>query len=290
MKLTCKHVTDLHKIWAPNLKVSKLEILIFKYAPFSFSAALLLVAMTVYFNLDYGFVILNYLLPEQNFIMRLFLVPIRGFYFVLSAYLLFTIILGVILIVVHELLTCTHVMSVFNTRTDYYISVFQRKRYQLSNCRSLIYYRLQNDCNVLINLHTQCKLAETICNQTYFYFLPACLLFGGLILVSANYATIRMFKVIEMPVYLGMPILSLLVIVIIQLLFPHASNIFETSCELIQKLRLLMYANKFWSRRCKAERPLQFNFGSLFMAKKSTQMSFMLCLFDRTIDVLMLFR
>jgi len=141
---------------------------------------------------------------------------------------------------------------------------------------------------VLLSLHTQSRILERGSNIANFYTLPSFLLVGGIILVASNFASIKMVHVIPMPWYLAMPFFSITLSIIIQILFPWASKIHEQSWEFLRNFHLLHSYHKYWARKVRAERPFRFTFGSFFIAKKSTQMTFMVCIFDVTIDALLL--
>jgi hypothetical protein len=77
--------------------------------------------------------------------------------------------------------------------------------------------------NQVLVVHRQARIIILVANETHYFSLPILLFFGQSILVLSSYATI---KIIPMPVYFGMPFLSVYIVCIIMSLFPSASNIF----------------------------------------------------------------
>jgi len=135
------------------------------------------------------------------------------------------------------------------------------------------------------------RLILPLVDEGLFLILPFLLVFGEVILVSCNYATIKMYDSIPMPFFISVPCLSGFVVVMVQVLFPPAAMFFENSKEslaLLQSLKIVA-TDKICIRTIKATRPPRFNFGSMFYAKRSTKTTyFESCLNDTINAVLVL--
>jgi len=242
------------------------------------------------FGMDPSNVILNYWFPSQSLGLKLFLFLVRYFYILVPAYFLFSAIVGVLLAV------CIQLYIAFQTFFHLYawVNYCTALSEQLNHSIILVIISLRKSnlpsILTLLRIHTHCMLTETIANKAYFYFLPSLLFLGGLLLVFANYATVRMQTVIPMPYYMAMPMLSIIITVVILCLFPAAVEVHLNSTKFLKKMDTLVATHKYFSKLVKAQRPFRFNFGSLFMAKKSTQTRFLLCVFDTTIDAILLKR
>jgi len=140
----------------------------------------------------------------------------------------------------------------------------------------------------LITLHTELKLIETYVNQVGYILVPF-LLFGGLgILVSMNFASIRMHTVIPMPYFLVIPFISIVLVLAIILLMPCASEIHEDSHNFLKQMSDLCCQKPHLLRRIKAQQTFRRNIGTLCIIKRSTVTTFMACTVDATIDVVLI--
>jgi len=134
------------------------------------------------------------------------------------------------------------------------------------------------------------RLILPLVDEALFIILPFLLLFGEMIFVSCNYATIKMYDSIPMPFFLTVPTLSFLFVVIVQALFPPAASVFENSTKslLLLKSLKIVGTDKSWIRVIRATRPPRFNFGSMFHAKRSTKTTYFECCFNHTINAIIL--
>jgi len=105
--------------------------------------------------------------------------------------------------------------------------------------------------------------------EAFYLILPFLLLFGEVIFVSCNYATVKMYVSVPMPFFLIVPNLSCFVILIVLVLFPSSVSVFENSTEPLTLTKLLktVGTDKTWIQVVRATRPPRFNFGSMFCAK-----------------------
>jgi hypothetical protein len=139
----------------------------------------------------------------------------------------------------------------------------------------------------VIRLHTELSLICSAIGEVL-SFLPFLLLLGVFLIVIGDYGTLKMYSIIEMPWFLGFPGLSLIVKIIIAVLLPQATKIYETA----DQFRLGLYyitRTKHDKRIARSFRPARINFGSLFFAKKSTKSAYFKTIFDATINSLLLF-
>jgi hypothetical protein len=141
----------------------------------------------------------------------------------------------------------------------------------------------------IIMIQQQIRIVIELFNESCYYLLPSLLLFGQIMLILGNYATIKMQDTIPMPFYLIMPSVSLIVVVNVAVLFPAASDVYEGSLEFLRSVDLIVGRSKYWRKVWRAERPLRFNFGGYFLAKRSTKTTFFYQCIDFTVTALMLF-
>jgi len=254
----------------------------------SFSVVIFFILALETFQLDHSYVIFNYLWPSQSFLLKAVLFIIRFLYLLPLGYFIYIAIVGVVLCVAFQLFIASHGFYHLNVWCDFCVTMSRKKNFSISQILVLLSKSKLPSFGQLIKIHTQAKIMETIANKAYFYFLPSLLLFGGLLLVFANYGTIKMQNIIPMPFFLIMPMLSIVITNVVMYLFPAASEVHQTSCDFLRKMKIMLFSHKYWVRKVNAERPFRFNFGSLFIAKKSTQTRFMLCVFDTTIDSLLI--
>jgi hypothetical protein len=139
-----------------------------------------------------------------------------------------------------------------------------------------------------VRLHTELSLLCSSASELFSFLLPFLLLLGVFLIVIADYGTLKMYSMIEMPWFLGLPGLSFIVKIIIAVLFPQATKIYEKA----DQFRLGLYyitRTKHDKRIAWALRPARIHFGSLFFAKKSTKSTYFKTIFDATINSLLLF-
>jgi len=104
------------------------------------------------------------------------------------------------------------------------------------------------------------------------------LIWGSMLVLCSNIATIKLHRMVPMPFYLALPcITSISLIAILILLFQMMTNSHEKSCEFIRKFYLINIHHKYWSKV--AQYPFHFDVGELFIAKKSTQVTCMQCIY-----------
>jgi len=241
--------------------------------------------MVVSYEMDYTKIIFSYMDSQPRFAIKLLFFCIRMIIIMSPVYLLATVIFDLLGFVILELFIASQVFFHLNCWINFYVNA------KLKHCLraiTIIGKKTFPSLKSLMSIHTQAKIMESVANKAYYYLLPSLLLFGGSLLVVTNYATIRMHNVIPPPFFLAMPALSVVVTIIIVLLFPAASDVHEKSVEFLKKFHLIEFHHKYWVRRLKAERSFRFNLGPLFMAKKSTQTTFLVCIFDATINTLLL--
>jgi len=109
------------------------------------------------------------------------------------------------------------------------------------------------------------RLLLTLTHEAMHFIIPFMFLFGEIIFVSCNYATIQIYDSIPMPLFLTLPSLAILVFLLLQILFPYASNVFENSIKCLALLNWLRVnaTDKLWIRTIRATRPPRFNVGSV---------------------------
>jgi len=257
---------------------------------FAYCVLLLLVLFVIFFEMDHFNVILNRWFPHQNLGLRLLFFLVRYLYILGPGYLLFTAMFGVVLAMGIQLYIAFQIFFHLQAWADYNRALSLRRNQSLRSLMICLNNSNLPSILTLLRIHTHCMLTETIANKAYFYFLPCLLFLGGLLLVFANYATVRMQTVIPMPYYMAMPMMSILITVILMCLFPAGVEVHLNSTKFLKKTDSLVATHKYFSKLVKAQRPFRINFGALFIAKKSTQTRFLLCVFDTTIDAMLLIR
>jgi len=132
------------------------------------------------------------------------------------------------------------------------------------------------------------RLVLPLVDDALYLILPFLFLFGEIIFVSCNYATLKMYHSIPMPFFLTLPSLSFVIILLVQILFPFAASVFENSRKSLAFLKALKVVgtNKMWRRVIRATRLPRFNIGSMFYAKRSTKTTYFECWFNHTINAL----
>jgi hypothetical protein len=139
----------------------------------------------------------------------------------------------------------------------------------------------------ILAIHREVRILILTCNEVIYVLLPVLLLTGEYILVVCIYASIRMRDTIPMPFYLALPCLSCFVLLLIMVLFPTASDIYEDSLAFLKAMRLIPGRNRYWRRAWKAERAISVSMGGLFVAKRSTKSTFLVQCIDNTINALL---
>jgi hypothetical protein len=252
-----------------------------------FAAAIIpfaLVATLVIFNCDP----LWFILPETEiFAIHSILCLLRLSAFSLAAYggwlnLATIFMVGIFLIKIYK--ECSNCQTKW--AMNQYNSVSKK------NAVNVQVFKIQQTKNRIpilkvLAIQRQNRILLGITNEAYYIFLPFLLLFGEIILVLSNYATIKMYDRIPMPFYLVMPFLSLFVVLLIIALFPTASDIYEDSTQFLRMMRYVVRKNKYWRKVWKAERAVYFQFGCFFFAKRSTKTTFLCQCIDYTINALL---
>jgi len=224
---------------------------------------------------DLIYVSVQKIYPNRSLTFDLILLIPRYIHVASVSYLMFVFVIGTLEFVIFELYVASHDFYHFN-------AYFDRCAIQSS--------RIRADLPLLIKLFNQIKLLEHVCDEAYFYFLPFLLLFGGSILVTCSFGTIRLHDVIPMPFYLGLPCLSVTVLVVVMALFPAASAVHGDSCRVLRNMTAVVPRKTYISKQLRAQRPFRFSFGSLFIAKNSTKTTFIRCVFDNIVDCLLLYK
>jgi hypothetical protein len=125
-------------------------------------------------------------------------------------------------------------------------------------------------------------------NEALYFLLPVLILTGECILVVCNYATIRMHETIPLPFYLVLPSHSMFVVMLIMVIVPTASDIYENSSEFLRVVRLISGRNRYWRKIWHTERPVQLNVGGFCYAKRLTKTTYLVHCVDSTISALLI--
>jgi len=149
---------------------------------------------------------------------------------------MFVFIIGTLEFVIFELYIAYHGFYHFNNYVD------RHAKSTSFNSRMIGSFKI----SFLSRFHFQAKLMEHACDEAFMYFLPFLLLFGGSILISTSFGTIRLHDVIPMPVYLGLPCLSVTVLVVVVTLFPAATTVHDHSCRLLRNVGAMFSRNGTW--------------------------------------------
>jgi hypothetical protein len=139
----------------------------------------------------------------------------------------------------------------------------------------------------IFKMHIRIRKLLESANEAFYYLFPSLLLFGVIIFVLSNYATIKMHNTIPMPFYLVMPSMSIFAAIMISILFPNASDVHESSVEFLRSVNLIVGRSKYWRKVWRAEKPLGITAGPLFFAKRSTKTTYFSQCIDFTITGLM---
>jgi hypothetical protein len=139
----------------------------------------------------------------------------------------------------------------------------------------------------IFSIHRQVRIIMLTVNEAAHILFPVLLFIGESILVVSSYASIRMQDRIPMPFYLILPSLAFFVFLLIMILFPGASDVYEDSLAFLEAMRLVPGRNRYWRKAWKAERAIGISMGGLFVAKQSTKSTFLVQCIDATIDALL---
>jgi hypothetical protein len=140
-------------------------------------------------------------------------------------------------------------------------------------------------------IHNEIYLLCDFASRTLNYLLVFLLLIGILLCAVCDYATVRFFSgSTELPWFVEslLFILSLVIKIIIAVLFPQASGVFESSTISRRGLKSVVLT-KYESRKLRAIRDARISFGSLFHAKKSTKCCYFRTIFDATVNAVLVF-
>jgi hypothetical protein len=140
----------------------------------------------------------------------------------------------------------------------------------------------------ILAIQRQVRILMLEFNEAFYFLLPILFLTGECILVICNYATIRMHETIPMPFYLVLPGMSMFAFMIIMVICPSASDVYESSLEFLRGVKLLAGRNRYWRKIWRAERPVKLSIGGICFAKRSTKTTYLVHCVDSTIDALLL--
>jgi hypothetical protein len=140
----------------------------------------------------------------------------------------------------------------------------------------------------IFKMHIRTRKMLEAANEAFYYLFPSLFLFGVIIFVLSNYATIKMHSTIPMPFYLVMPSMSIFAAIMISILFPNASDVHESSVEFLRSVKLIVGRRKYWRKVWRAEKPLAITAGPFFFAKRSTKTTYFYQCIDFTITGLMI--
>jgi len=141
-----------------------------------------------------------------------------------------------------------------------------------------------------VTYHRQFRIVEIVANKALQYIGPFVLGFGIILIVSTTHASIRLYGVFPLILYLPLPFYSVVSTAFAFLLFPTFSGIHDLSSEFLSKSKLVLATNKWLSRRLRSERSLRIDIGSFFKAKKSTESATFLFIVETTANSLILTR
>jgi hypothetical protein len=251
-----------------------------------------LAAMLCYLNFDpFWFV-----LPEtNNHLISILLWLMRFVGFTLAAYMGWLVLATIVMVtifglkMIKETLNCQirwtrRIRNGMPMRNDVncYV-VYLQNRKQSGNST----VPLKTMCRIFA-IQRQIRILMLQFNEALYFLLPVIILTGECMLVVCSYATIRMHETIPLPFNLVLPGLSIFVVVIIMVLFPSASDIYENSVEFLRAVRLISGRNRYWRKIWRAERPVQLNLGGFCYAKRSTKTTYLVHCVDSTISALLI--
>jgi len=264
---------------------------VLKCGSFVFVPIVLFSAMIVVLELDYlSAISIPAYLKDIHKVVSLVLFFMRLLYLLIVVYFLSIPMIALVIFSILVIFIISDIIFHLKTWIDFYYDFGHRKA--IKSISPFFCIKGLNglpNSRVMFLTHIQIKILQQFLNDAVFYLFPSLLLFGGSWLVMCNVASIKMHSIVPMPYYFAIPGVSISLSTILILLFPMTSVVHERSREFIRKFHLIHFHHKYWSRVAKAQHPFHFDLGALFIAKKSTQMTYMQCIFDITVDALLLF-
>jgi len=201
------------------------------------------------------------------------------------------------------LLHLTHeVLHYLNIYADEYLRRFNQTFFRKINLvsiqlvkRRLIRRDLYNVVSSVamhrcITHHRQLSLLFTVVNKAYYYIFPCVGMLGIILIILTNYLSIRFYGIIPMPIYLGIPLYSVAIFIVMCLIFPVASGVHEFSARFLSKCKLVLSKDKYFLRRLYSEKPISFDCGQFFIFKRSTEKAMFLFIVEYTANSLILTR
>jgi len=261
---------------------------IFKYAPLIFFPCVVFCTVGVLLDMDYLYQSAIPRLVVENVVVKAIIFMIRYFLLFIPMYLILIPLYAVTIVALFEVVIVYDAIFDLNAWTDYYYA-FRKVTFSATSAFLCIrgLNGFPNSKQILLT-HYQLKILQQCINDALFYITPSLLLFGGVLLVTNNYATIKMHSTLHASFYLAFPVNSISITAVVLALFPLASNAHEDSRKFARKFYLIHSNHKYWLRVAKTLHPFHFSFGGLFIARKSTQTTYLQCIFDRTVDSLLL--
>jgi hypothetical protein len=252
-------------------------------------------AMLCYLNLDpFWFV-----LPEtENYLVGAVVWHMRFAGFSLTAYLGWFVNATTIMVTILGLKIVKETLTSQNRWTKDVSPIMRSVRGSSTDSYS-VYYIHNRHTSVsrtvpLVSMHSifavqrQVRIVMQEFNKAYYCLHPVSLLTGQYILVVCNYATIKMQETIPMPFYLVMPGLSVFVVMLLMVLFPVASDVYECSLEFLRAVKLIAGRSRYWRRIWRSERAVKLSIGGFFFAKRSTKTTYLVQCVDATIDAILI--
>jgi len=141
---------------------------------------------------------------------------------------------------------------------------------------------------LLIKTYKELRVIQSWGDISISQIYPSILLFGQILLVTCNYACIKLhseFPAILFPVF---PVLSGLSCVIIQALLPLTCNVHSDSSKFLVKIKSIVGRDKLLRRVTIAFKPLIVKLGDISYCKRSTKTHYYASCADLTINVLLL--
>jgi len=161
--------------------------------------------------------------------------------------------------------------------------VFSRQEY-MQNV-ALLTFQLKLSCNVYVKM----LLISNFMDETYFYIMPVLLSIGGCILITCNFACIRMSGTVDFILSFSFAGISCSILFLIVVLLPLADSVYENCVAFKLQMMSLTRRHTLFSRKVRSLRPCRVGFGPLFFAKKSTKCSYIDICFQNTANALLLY-
>ena len=139
------------------------------------------------------------------------------------------------------------------------------------------YYRMLQTLNTQFNT----------CFRTL--IMPFIFLTLFLINIISNYASIRLFHEIKMPVFLAFPLTSLATMFIMRDTFPTSYRVYEASQLLISSTMESAVRNGYVTKVMKSSKPIVIEVGPFFFIKQVTMMTYLEIVVDNAIMMLLSF-